>query len=1066
MLTASVTIGASDPTYPAPGTFRNDMRVYAEARLFFKNDLQLYCLIRNSEIYFSTEIYDYTAIPNTKVNSSFYLGPIPIQTDSAVPMVARLTSVDSNLTVTVQDMNTTGVSMKVDVGVSAPVSTAMPFTLDVAPGGSFTSTANATHTFNILVPPVPTSKNTPIQSYYLSRQGSSVFASGDGVCSTTDGLTWVIEDTYTNPLINVNNLFTGWSPATHLGICENAPAPIAFGEYGIQRKNGYWQQIPVYIGTFTVPPVPVPPLPTPFGLATPLVLTGNDVNVSGTITVLDPIYPEYNVNCDIYSFRITKPTDVSFMMTLNGTWVGTGYMTLNKLVGTDGAYTYVEINAVSSGSSLNMSLDPGTYYVLPQSGMTGDVGAYTLTGTIIPKVIEYPNIWKMVYDGQRYIAILSFGGSQYVNVVGVSTDLSSWHLLNDQFNTYVGNGYYAYCDLHTANGTTIACLGDRMVKIDSTGAYLIPSGYTVNSVSSYITADGAGTWLAYNMWDGLFKSVDDGDTWVNIDSLYNADRAGHGLTAWGATTALAYVNGDFVIVFEGSSNVDMRVLVVPNLNFVGTTLSKIPGNLASSSFSKFATLGTKLITVYNGTTAYVSADSGLSWGIPVILSFTRNPTTISVGGSSTLSWSTADTETASINQGVGSVALSGTTSVSPVTTTTYTLTGSAAGATSATQTVTVTVVAAPTIVLFDSVYSTSNMTVYTHASQNAYDFDSNGTPVTLRYNTTNTVSAVVTDYLGATKPLSASGAYQLVNVYPPAVNPATYTLTATNSIGTQVTATVNITVHSPIGPWGSIAYGASKFVAMGSNKFITSSNGDVPWTLVTGSTLAIRTVRFINGIFIAVGTNVIYHSTDGTTWVASTTVPVGDYYSVTYGAGTYVAVGNSVCVTSTDAVTWTSKTIEAKSWVDVAYGDSQFVAVSTGYGAPTNSISTSTNGGVTWTSSQPAGANTGFDTICYGAGKFVAIGQSYDGETPSTMTRPDGGSWTAVAAAQPYIYKRVFFDGTYFVRVGSNILQRSSNGTSWTTYATGPSWMTVFNDVAYDGIRYIAVYTNTSCILT
>jgi len=77
---------------------------------------------------------------------------------------------------------------------------------------------------------------------------------------------------------------------------------------------------------------------------------------------------------------------------------------------------------------------------------------------------------------------------------------------------------------------------------------------------------------------------------------------------------------------------------------------------------------------------------------PVINSFYANPPSILSGESSMLFWQVTDATTVTINQGVGSVALSGSTTVSPETTNTYTLTATnAAGSTTATTTVTVTV---------------------------------------------------------------------------------------------------------------------------------------------------------------------------------------------------------------------------------------------------------------------------------------------------------------------------------------------------------------------------------------
>ncbi|MCJ7656815.1 MAG: InlB B-repeat-containing protein, partial [Candidatus Atribacteria bacterium] len=86
----------------------------------------------------------------------------------------------------------------------------------------------------------------------------------------------------------------------------------------------------------------------------------------------------------------------------------------------------------------------------------------------------------------------------------------------------------------------------------------------------------------------------------------------------------------------------------------------------------------------------VAGCSGTTPTTPIINSFLANPTTITAGESATLSWSVTDATSVTIDHGVGTVALSGATTVSPIPTTTYTLTATnAAGSVTATTTVTV-----------------------------------------------------------------------------------------------------------------------------------------------------------------------------------------------------------------------------------------------------------------------------------------------------------------------------------------------------------------------------------------
>ena len=87
---------------------------------------------------------------------------------------------------------------------------------------------------------------------------------------------------------------------------------------------------------------------------------------------------------------------------------------------------------------------------------------------------------------------------------------------------------------------------------------------------------------------------------------------------------------------------------------------------------------------------FIAGCSGASPTAPIINSFSADPPSITVGESSTLSWSVTDATSVTIDNGIGSVALTGTSSVNPTTSTTYTLTATnTAGSVTATCAVTV-----------------------------------------------------------------------------------------------------------------------------------------------------------------------------------------------------------------------------------------------------------------------------------------------------------------------------------------------------------------------------------------
>ncbi|MCI5196623.1 MAG: hypothetical protein D3919_10430, partial [Candidatus Electrothrix sp. AW5] len=85
---------------------------------------------------------------------------------------------------------------------------------------------------------------------------------------------------------------------------------------------------------------------------------------------------------------------------------------------------------------------------------------------------------------------------------------------------------------------------------------------------------------------------------------------------------------------------------------------------------------------------------GVSVSTPApTVSLSADPTSITAGSSTTLSWTSSNADTVSIDNGIGTVATNGTSTVTPSTTTTYTMTATGAGGT-ATDTVTVAVLPA------------------------------------------------------------------------------------------------------------------------------------------------------------------------------------------------------------------------------------------------------------------------------------------------------------------------------------------------------------------------------------
>ena len=155
------------------------------------------------------------------------------------------------------------------------------------------------------------------------------------------------------------------------------------------------------------------------------------------------------------------------------------------------------------------------------------------------------------------------------------------------------------------------------------------------------------------------------------------------------------------------------------------------------------------------------------------LSFSASAKTVTLGGSSTLRWSSSNATSVSIDQGIGSVATSGTHSVSPTSTTIYTITATGpGGSVSAQETVTVGDTKPP-----PSVRLSSSPSAITSGSRS-----------TLSWSSSNATSVSIDQGIGL---VSTSGTY---SVSP--TSTTTYTITATGAGGTD-TDRETVTVNEP-----------------------------------------------------------------------------------------------------------------------------------------------------------------------------------------------------------------------------------------------------------------------------
>ncbi len=235
---------------------------------------------------------------------------------------------------------------------------------------------------------------------------------------------------------------------------------------------------------------------------------------------------------------------------------------------------------------------------------------------------------------------------------------------------------------------------------------------------------------------------------------------------------------------------------------------------------------------------------------PTIASFSASVSAITLGGSSTLSWSVSNATSLSINNGVGTVAGSSVT-VSPTATTTYTLTATNASG-SVTSTATVTVVAAPIISSF-----TASATTITA-----------GDNVTLSWATAGAASLSIDNNIGIVTGTS-------VTVKPTATT--TYTLTAANAAGTAVTANVTVSVTAAQSP--SIAnFAATPSILTPVTTGVTKAT--LSWTVNNATTISID-----NGVGTVTGTSVSVAPVNTTTYTLTATSATGTAVTATATVG-------------------------------------------------------------------------------------------------------------------------------------------------------------------------------------
>lgn len=149
---------------------------------------------------------------------------------------------------------------------------------------------------------------------------------------------------------------------------------------------------------------------------------------------------------------------------------------------------------------------------------------------------------------------------------------------------------------------------------------------------------------------------------------------------------------------------------------------------------------------------------------------------------------------------------------------------------------------------------------------------------------------------------------------------------------TDFTGWANVTVGTE--PWNSVAYGNSRFVAVGNAGNIAYSDNGTTWSQFSVGANDWNRVYYNGTLFVAAGAKdssgdgKIAYSTNGANWTR-VTVGTSTWSDVTYGEGVWVAVGGDAAnkvgriATSSDGITWTETNMGAMNssyWNGITFG--------------------------------------------------------------------------------------------------------------------------------------------------
>ena len=346
-----------------------------------------------------------------------------------------------------------------------------------------------------------------------------------------------------------------------------------------------------------------------------------------------------------------------------------------------------DVGSVDPSGSKAVSPSENTTYILTAKNDYGSINASAVVAVYQskpPVIGSFTATATAISAGQSSTLQWSVTGATSISInpgIGTVSSTGTFSVSPSDNTTYIITA--------SSGGSTVT--STATISIVPTGTPVITS---FNAVPGVITK-GQSTELRWNVSGATSVSIDQGVGTVDVRSgtvdVSPTTHTTYTLTATGtagSVTARVIVTvappAAFTINSFTSSPVTIKAGEQATLrwNVSGATSVSIDHDVGDGlPLQGTATVTPTVATTYTLTatgssssaTALVTV-SVIAAGTPVITSFTAAPSAITAGQSTTLEWNVTDANSVSIDNGIGTVSLTGSVTMSPSVTTTYTLT--------------------------------------------------------------------------------------------------------------------------------------------------------------------------------------------------------------------------------------------------------------------------------------------------------------------------------------------------------------------------------------------------------